>query len=78
MHRLQLILRRARNSPSIADWRIELITKLASLQKPDGSWAGEKRWIEDNPVLATSYSILALQEAMHGLAEHPAKTQALN
>jgi squalene-hopene/tetraprenyl-beta-curcumene cyclase len=57
------------------DWRIELINKLASLQKPDGSWAGEKRWMEDNPVLVTSYSVLALQEALHDLAEHPPKQQ---
>ncbi|HEX8523969.1 MAG TPA: prenyltransferase/squalene oxidase repeat-containing protein [Tepidisphaeraceae bacterium] len=45
------------------DWRRELIAKLASLQKPDGSWAGEKRWMEDNPVLVTAYTVLALQEA---------------
>jgi squalene-hopene/tetraprenyl-beta-curcumene cyclase len=32
------------------DWRIELIAKLKSLQREDGSWAGDKRWMEDNPV----------------------------
>ncbi|HMB95963.1 MAG TPA: prenyltransferase/squalene oxidase repeat-containing protein [Tepidisphaeraceae bacterium] len=55
------------------DWRIELIDKLASLQKPDGSWAGEKRWMEDNPVLVTSYCVLALEEARKDLKEHPGK-----
>jgi len=55
------------------DWRLELIDKLASLQKPDGSWAGDKRWMEDKPILATSYAILALQEAIADLKEHPAK-----
>jgi squalene-hopene/tetraprenyl-beta-curcumene cyclase len=55
------------------DWRVELIGKLASLQKPDGSWVGDKRWMEDNPVLTTSYVVLALQEAQRDLAEHPVK-----
>lgn len=49
------------------DWRVELIDKLAALQKPDGSWAGNKKWMEDNPVLATSYVVLALQEAAASL-----------
>ena len=53
------------------DWRIELIDKLATLQKADGSWAGEKRWMEDNPVLVTAYVVLALQEAQRDLKEHP-------
>jgi squalene-hopene/tetraprenyl-beta-curcumene cyclase len=56
------------------DWRVELIDKLASLQKPDGSWSGEKRWMEDNPVLVTSYTVLALQEAVIDLKEHPAES----
>ncbi|MBA3273971.1 MAG: terpene cyclase/mutase family protein [Chthoniobacterales bacterium] len=53
------------------DWRVELIDKLASLQQPDGSWVGEKRWMEGNPVLVTSYAVLALQEAQADLKEHP-------
>ena len=53
------------------DWRIEMLDKIAGLQKPDGSWAGEKRWMEDNPVLVTSYVILALQEIQADLKQHP-------
>jgi squalene-hopene/tetraprenyl-beta-curcumene cyclase len=44
------------------DWRAELAARLISLQQPDGSWVGEKRWMEDNPVITTSYVIAALQE----------------
>jgi len=55
------------------DWRLELIDKLSELQKPDGSWSGEKRWMEDNPVLVTAYAVLALQEAQQDLKTHPAK-----
>ena len=55
------------------DWRVELIAKLSSLQQPDGSWVGDKRWMEDNPVLVTSYAVLALQEAMEDLKQHPVK-----
>jgi len=55
------------------DWRVELTAKLASLQKPDGSWAGEKKWFEDNGVLTTAYALLALQEIQKDLQEHPAK-----
>lgn len=45
------------------DWRTELVDKLASLQKEDGSWSGEKRWMEGDPILVTAYAIQALQEA---------------
>jgi squalene-hopene/tetraprenyl-beta-curcumene cyclase len=55
------------------DWRAELTDKLASLQKPDGSWVGEKKWFEDNPILTTAYTILALQEIQQDLKQHPAK-----
>jgi squalene-hopene/tetraprenyl-beta-curcumene cyclase len=54
------------------DWRVELVEKLASLQKEDGRWAGDKRWMEENPVLVTSYVVLALQEVQQDLKEHPA------
>jgi squalene-hopene/tetraprenyl-beta-curcumene cyclase len=55
------------------DWREELLDKVASLQRPDGSWIGEKRWMEDNPVLTTAYTVLALEEAKRDLAEHSAR-----
>lgn len=49
------------------DWRKEVIEKLSSLQRPDGSWAGEKKWYEDNPVLATAYAVSALQDALDAM-----------
>jgi squalene-hopene/tetraprenyl-beta-curcumene cyclase len=43
------------------DWRQELAAKLASLQKEDGSWINSNsRWLEGDPNLVTSYSLLAL------------------
>jgi squalene-hopene/tetraprenyl-beta-curcumene cyclase len=47
------------------NWRSELIDKLKTGQKDDGSWINTRaeRWMEGNPVLATTYSVLALQEA---------------
>jgi len=47
------------------DWRAELAGRLLALQsKIDGSWVNENaaRWWEGNPVLATSYALLALAE----------------
>src|SRR3984957_342429 len=44
------------------DWRLELAAKLQSLQHPDGSFVGERKWMEDNPVLVTSYAAMALEE----------------
>lgn len=42
-------------------WANELVAKLASMQKPDGSWSNEvSRWWEDMPILATSYSLMSL------------------
>jgi squalene-hopene/tetraprenyl-beta-curcumene cyclase len=55
------------------DWRAELIEKLASTQQADGSWQGDKRWMEDRPLLATAYGVLALQEAAKDLKEHQGK-----
>ena len=51
----------------------ELLDKLASLQKEDGSWSGDKRWMEDHPVIVTSYCVMALHEITDDLAQHPAK-----
>jgi len=50
------------------DWRKNLALKLIQLQKPDGSWMNENsRWWENDPVLATSYTIQALQRVHAGL-----------
>lgn len=45
------------------DWREDLAVKLIDLHAQDGSWTnkGSNRWWEDDPVLVTSYAILALE-----------------
>jgi squalene-hopene/tetraprenyl-beta-curcumene cyclase len=44
------------------DWRRELGMRLLKLQQQDGSWANENpRWKENNPVLVTSYCVMALE-----------------
>lgn len=46
------------------DWRAALIAKLASLQQADGSWVNANgRFWENDPVLATSFALIALQSA---------------
>lgn len=43
------------------DWRADVTAKLLNLQKGDGSWAnGEARWMESDPILVTSYILMAL------------------
>ncbi len=43
------------------DWRAELTAKLASLQKPDGSFVNQNaRWMEGDANLVTGYALLAL------------------
>jgi squalene-hopene/tetraprenyl-beta-curcumene cyclase len=43
------------------NWKKELSKKIISLQKPDGSWANDNnRFWENDPILATSFAILAL------------------
>ena len=46
------------------NWRHELIAALEERINDNGSWTGDKRWYENIPELATTYSVLALQEAM--------------
>jgi squalene-hopene/tetraprenyl-beta-curcumene cyclase len=48
------------------DWKEELAGKLISLQKTDGSWVNtlHSRWMEDNAVLVTCYTLLALEELL--------------
>ena len=43
------------------DWKNELAAKLISLQNGDGSWKNSnKRWMEGDPNLTTSYVLVAL------------------
>ncbi|MBR1871145.1 MAG: terpene cyclase/mutase family protein [Kiritimatiellae bacterium] len=45
----------------VVDWKSELAAKIRSLQREDGSWANSNnRFWESDPVLATSFAILAL------------------
>lgn len=48
------------------DWRAELTAKLKHLQRDDGSFTGQRKWMEDDPVLASAFAVLALQEARGG------------
>jgi squalene-hopene/tetraprenyl-beta-curcumene cyclase len=47
------------------NWRSELATRLVALQSSDGSWINTQSdyWLENNPVLVTTYCVLTLQEA---------------
>lgn len=54
---------------SKVDWRKKLSTRLLALQQTDGSWINENsRWWENNPVLVTSYVVMAL-EKLHAAIE---------
>lgn len=47
------------------DWSNDLIAKLAEMQNEDGSFRSvDDRWMENNPVLITAYSLIALQHAI--------------
>ena len=55
------------------NWAAELGTNLAKLQAEDGSWKNtSKRWMEEIPVLATSYALVALVECQTSLARDEA------
>ncbi len=51
------------------DWRQQLALKVMSTQSPDGSWtnAQSNRWLEDDPILVTAYSMIALGHIYRGL-----------
>ena len=55
------------------DWRMALIRKAATLQRPDGSFVGQRKWMEDNPVLVTAYTVMVLEEAKKDLTARPQK-----
>ena len=43
-------------------WRDEVARRLLELQRPDGAWVNpEPRWWEADPVLVTSYAVMALE-----------------
>ena len=46
------------------DWRSELAATVINEQREDGSWLNTKasRWMENDPVLVTSYAIMTLQQ----------------
>ncbi|MEM6506219.1 MAG: hypothetical protein AAF711_12310, partial [Planctomycetota bacterium] len=47
------------------DWANDLIATIVKHQHEDGWWANtETRWLESQPVLVTTYCIIALQNAI--------------
>lgn len=43
------------------DWKRDLVQELSKRQRNDGAWVNRHpRWLEENPVLVTSYALLAL------------------
>lgn len=52
------------------NWREEMIDALAKRQAADGSWSNAaERWMEAEPVLATAYAVLALEEMLKATRE---------
>ena len=50
------------------NWRNDVALKIISLQNKDGSWANDNnRFLEKDPVLVTSYSVMALEIIFHQL-----------
>jgi len=50
------------------DWKREIATKLLSLQQGDGHWVNDVgRWMETDPILVTTYGVLALELIYHQL-----------
>ena len=46
-------------------WRDELTTAIISRQGENGSWTNpNERWLEGEPVLSTSYALLALANCL--------------
>lgn len=56
------------------NWANDLIDRLVALQTDDGSFKSvDKRWMEDNDVLVTAYSLIALGEAVAAKDRAPVK-----
>lgn len=46
------------------DWENDLVAAITAVQDADGSWTNQaSRWMEDQPILVTAYSVIALQNA---------------
>lgn len=46
----------------VINWRDALSRHLLNVQKPDGSWLNDTgRWMENDPVLVTAYTLMALE-----------------
>jgi hypothetical protein len=59
------------------DWRNDLVASLAARQAADGSWANEnRRWLEDDKNLATSFALFALANCRPQSATAKAKEDA--
>ncbi|HWE04155.1 MAG TPA: prenyltransferase/squalene oxidase repeat-containing protein [Tepidisphaeraceae bacterium] len=58
---------------AVHDWRVELLEHLAKQQNADGSFQGTQRWMENRPNLSTAFAVLAAEEALADLKEHPVK-----
>ncbi|MDX1953839.1 MAG: prenyltransferase/squalene oxidase repeat-containing protein [Verrucomicrobiota bacterium] len=49
-------------------WREQLLSRLMNLQQADGSWVNTNaRWWEKDPVLVTSYMLIALSQISEGI-----------
>lgn len=54
------------------DWRDQLAKALINKQKSDGSWVNDNnRWWETDPVLVTSYTVLALEQLYNSIPDSP-------
>ena len=52
------------------NWRQELIDALLARRREDGSWQNSAdRWLEGEPVMATIYAVLALEETLKPVGE---------
>jgi hypothetical protein len=59
------------------NWREELIDALVARKRDDGSWLnGADRWLEGQPVMATIFAVLALEEALKPVVPKPVSTTA--
>ncbi len=55
---------------NMVDWRKELAGSILSKQREDGSWLNTSgRWMETNPVLVTSYTLLSLEQIYDSIPE---------